>query len=47
MYSILLDFDTRHFVLNRVCDLKIDFVLRCYTLLLILHIQVLRTEVLL
>ena len=28
-------------------DLKIDFVLRWYTVFLILHIQVLRTEVLL
>ena len=35
------------FVLNRIPDLKIDFVLRCYTVLLILHVQVLRTEVLL
>jgi hypothetical protein len=47
LYSILLYIDTRHFVLNRISDLKIDFVIRCYTVFLILHVQVLRTEVLL
>ena len=43
----LLDVDTRYFFSNRISDLKLDFVLRWYTVFLILHVQVLRTEVLL
>ena len=39
-----LTFIRNIFFLNRISDLRIDFVLRCYTVLLILHIQVLRTE---